>query len=52
MFIGRLLDLPVDQRVQGTAATVVASVMHGADVVRVHDVKVMTRTVRVADQFR
>lgn len=51
-FIGKLLDLPVDQRVEGTAATVVASVLRGANVVRVHDVKEMTRAVRTADHMR
>ncbi len=51
-FIGKLLDLPVTQRAEGTAATVTASVLRGADVVRVHDVEAMTRVVRVADHMR
>jgi dihydropteroate synthase len=51
-FIGKLLDLPVDLRVEGTAATVVASVLRGVDIVRVHDVLEMTRAVRVADRMR
>ena len=51
-FIGKLLDLPVDQRLEGTAATVTASVLRGADVVRVHDVREMTRVARVADHMR
>jgi dihydropteroate synthase len=51
-FIGKVLDLPVTDRVEGTMATVVASVLRGADVVRVHDVLQMTRAVRVADQMR
>lgn len=51
-FIGKLLDLPVEQRTEGTAATVVASVLRGADVVRVHDVLEMTRAARVADHMR
>ena len=51
-FIGKLLDLPVDQRVEGTAATVVASVLRGANVVRVHDVLEMARAVRTADRMR
>jgi dihydropteroate synthase len=50
-FIGKLLDLPVGDRTEGTAATVAASVMRGADVVRVHDVRVMTRVVRVSDRI-
>jgi dihydropteroate synthase len=51
-FIGKLLDLPVTERVEGTAATVVAAVLRGADIVRVHDVLQMTRAVRVADRMR
>jgi dihydropteroate synthase len=51
-FIGKLLDLPPDERVEGTAATVTAAVLRGADVVRVHDVLEMTRVVRVADELR
>jgi dihydropteroate synthase len=48
-FIGKILDLPVDERLEGTAAAVAASVMNGAHVVRVHDVKQMLRVTRVAD---
>ena len=51
-FIGKLLDLPVTERLEGTAATVVAAVLRGADIVRVHDVLEMTRAVRVADRMR
>jgi dihydropteroate synthase len=51
-FIGKLLDLPVDDRVEGTAATVTAAVLRGADVVRVHDVREMTRVARAADHMR
>ena len=51
-FIGKLLDLPAGERVEGTAATVAASVLRGADIVRVHDVREMTRVARVADQMR
>jgi len=51
-FIGKLLDLPVGERLEGTAATVVAGVLRGADIVRVHDVLEMTRAVRVADRLR
>jgi len=51
-FIGKLLDLPVTERLEGTAATVVAAALRGADVVRVHDVLEMTRAVRVADRMR
>jgi dihydropteroate synthase len=51
-FIGKLLDLPVTERVEGTAATITAAVLRGADVVRVHDVREMARVVRVADHMR
>jgi dihydropteroate synthase len=51
-FIGKLLDLPVTERLEGTTATVVAAVLRGADIVRVHDVKQMVRAVRVADRMR
>lgn len=51
-FIGKLLDLPVTERLEGTTATVVAAVLRGADIVRVHDVLEMTRAVRVADRMR
>jgi dihydropteroate synthase len=51
-FIGKLLDLPVTERMEGTAATVTAAILRGADVVRVHDVREMMRVVRVADRMR
>ena len=47
--IGRVLDLPVGQRVEGTAATVALSIVGGADIVRVHDVKEMVRVCRMTD---
>jgi dihydropteroate synthase len=50
-FIGKLLDLPVTDRLEGTEATVVAAVLRGADIVRVHDVLPTTRAVRVADRM-
>ena len=48
-FIGEVLDLPVEERLEGTAATVALSVAYGADMVRVHDVPEMVRVVRMAD---
>ena len=51
-FIGKVLDLPVTDRPEGTTATVVAAVLRGADIVRVHDVKEIVRAVRVADRMR
>jgi len=47
--IGRVLGLPVEQRVEGTAAVVTAAIANGADIVRVHDVKEMVRVARMAD---
>jgi len=51
-FIGKLLDLPAGERLEGTAATVTAAVLRGSDIIRVHDVLEMTRVVRVADHMR
>jgi dihydropteroate synthase len=51
-FIGKALDLPVNDRMEGTAATVTAAVLRGADVVRVHDVREMARVVKIADLMR
>lgn len=51
-FIGKLLDLPVGDRLEGSISTNVAAVLRGADVVRVHDVRAITRAVRVADRMR
>jgi dihydropteroate synthase len=48
-FIGAILDLPEDERVEGTAAAVAWLVGRGAHVVRVHDVREMVRVVRVVD---
>jgi dihydropteroate synthase len=48
-FIGQVLDLPVDQREEGTAAALAVGIAHGADIVRVHNVGMMARAVRVAD---
>ena len=48
-FIGKLLDLPPDQRVEGTAAAAVLAARNGAAVVRVHDVKEIVRALKVAD---
>ena len=47
--IGYVLGLPVEDRVEGTAATVALSIAGGADIVRVHDVKEMTRVARMTD---
>ncbi len=47
--IGHVLDLPVHDRVEGTAASVAVSIANGADIVRVHDVREMVRVVRMTD---
>jgi dihydropteroate synthase len=47
--IGVVLDLPVDQRLEGTAAAVALAIANGADLVRVHDVESMSRVARLAD---
>ena len=47
--IGLVLDLPVEERLEGTAATVALSVAYGADIVRVHDVREMVRVARMSD---
>jgi dihydropteroate synthase len=47
--IKMVLDLPVDERIEGTAATVAIGIANGADIVRVHDVKQMVRVCRMAD---
>ncbi|MEL1225975.1 MAG: dihydropteroate synthase [Candidatus Neomarinimicrobiota bacterium] len=51
-FIGITLDLPPEDRVEGTAAAVSAGVMNGANIVRVHDVKSMKRVVKIIDKVR
>jgi dihydropteroate synthase len=59
-FIGKLLaraagapgELPVDQREEGTLATVVWAVEHGASIVRVHDVTPAARAIRLIDAMR
>ncbi len=51
-FIGRVLDMPVEERLEGTLACIVAGVLKGADIVRVHDVAEAARAVRMADAIR
>lgn len=51
-FIGITLDLPPEDRVEGTAAAVSAGVMNGASIVRVHDVKSMKRVVRIIEKVK
>lgn len=51
-FIGRILDLPAEERLEGTLATVVLAAAAGAHMVRVHDVAPAWRALRVADALR
>lgn len=46
-FIGKVLDVPADERVDGTAATTMVGVLRGADVIRVHDVRRMDQVMRM-----
>jgi len=48
-FVGYTLNLPPDQRLEGTAAAVTLAIDRGSDIVRVHDVAAMTRVARLAD---
>ena len=47
--IGMVLDLAVEERVEGTAATVALAIAAGVDIVRVHDVRHMVRVCRMSD---
>ena len=48
-FIGYSLDLPVEERAEGTAATVAIGIDRGANIIRVHDVRPMVRIARMTD---
>jgi dihydropteroate synthase len=48
-FIGYTLDLPPEERIEGTAAAVAIAIARGADLVRVHDVKPIARVARMCD---
>lgn len=57
-FIGRILaddsgtPAPPEDRLHGTMATITASILHGAHIVRVHDVKATAETIRVTQSIR
>ncbi len=51
-FIGQVLGLPVDQREEGSAAAIALGVAHGADILRVHDVKRMARVAHMSHAIR
>jgi len=51
-FIGKILDAPAGERLEGTAAAVAVAVMNGANIVRVHDVKEMKQVAEVVDEVK
>lgn len=51
-FIGTLLNATINERLEGTAASVAVSIMNGANIVRVHDVKAMKRVALVTDAIQ
>ena len=51
-FIGRILKLEPDERLEGSLAAAIVAVFGGAHIVRVHDVKETRRAIRVADAIR
>lgn len=51
-FIGMALDLPLEERLEGTAAAVAWAAANGAQIVRVHDVKEMVRVVRMVEAIK
>jgi dihydropteroate synthase len=50
-FIGYTLDMPPENRLEGTAAAVAVGITRGADIIRVHDVAFMARVARMTDAF-
>lgn len=50
-FIGKALDLPVEERMEGTAATCLYGQLAGCDILRVHDVKPIARMARMTDMI-
>ncbi len=51
-FIGHTLDLEVNERLEGSLATVAMGIMNGADIIRVHDVKASKRVALMTDAVR
>jgi len=51
-FIGKILNLEADERLEGTLAAVTASILYGAEIIRVHDVKECVRAARIATAIR
>jgi len=51
-FIGTITGLPVNERLDGTIATITVAIMNGANIVRVHDVKECRRAIQMVDAIR
>ena len=51
-FIGKILELPPQERLSGTLASLVVAVMNGANIVRVHDVKFAAQALRITDAIK
>ena len=48
-FIGKILDLPIDERLEGSLASMAVAIMNGANILRVHDVKESKRVAKLVD---
>jgi len=51
-FIGQVLDLPVEERFEGTLASIAVAIMNGAHIIRVHDVRPAVRVARMVDSLK
>jgi dihydropteroate synthase len=51
-FLGAILHLPTNERIEGTAAVVTSAILNGANIIRVHDVKEMKRVAMVTDALK
>ena len=50
-FIGKILDLPVAERLEGSLATAVIGIMKGTRILRVHDVQETCRAIKIAGEI-
>ena len=50
-FIGELLNLPVEERLEGTMASITVGIINGANIVRVHDVIETKRTISIVEKL-
>ena len=50
-FIGFTLDLPIEERIEGTLASITAGVINGARIVRVHDIRATRRTLTITEKI-